>query len=518
MKKIITLAVAAAGLLLPAAAVGQRTFNHPGLSYSADDILQMKRQIATKSEPAYSTFEALKSSGYSALTPGTPDPVTAIAEGKFNNTIGVDGRKAHDLALLYVLTNDSRYADEALKHINRYTGLTNCSARGTAPLDNGKIYLMLEAAELLRDYKGWSTADREQFEAMLVYPGYSTTAFPDSHYSLDDSANDITFYWNIYNFDPTRWGNQGLFAARALMAMGIFLDNELMYERALRYVRAQESRPDDLPYRKGYPARGAMNSESEYLDDYKFTWKNGDTGFIGDEAIPYYIYANGQCQEACRDQGHVMAGLGQLVDLAEMAWHQGDDLYADFDHRILLGAEWALRYNLSAIEGTPWEPEGYVDHENGCTFDNGMFFRADSRSQRWHALKPYDGDRESALGNVRYLNQLLAHYHTRTELLPERYEWVQRAVDHMGEQNGGVENWGASGHHYEWKGWGTLTKPLTLFATGVEGVAADSGAEPVDRSEVAVYDLAGRPAGTLADMPVERGMYVTMDGDKILIK
>lgn len=508
MNRIFTSALAAMAVF---SAMAERTFTHPGLSYSREEIEEMRRQIAAKAEPAYSTFEALKNSGYSSLTSGEPAPVYAIGEGKHNATIGNDGRRAHDLALLYALTGDTRYADSALGYVNRYNTLTNSSARGTAPLDNGKIYLMLEAAELLRDYDGWSTADREQFCDMLVHPGYSDSGFPEAHYSLDDSRNDITFYWNIYNFDRSRWGNQGLFAARGLMAMGIFLDNEKIYERALRYVQGYESRTDDIPYSMGYTRRGRLNSETEYMADYSMSWIPGDREFISDEAIPYYIYANGQCQEACRDQGHVMAGLGQLVDIAEMAWHQGDDLYGAYDSRILLGLEWALRYNLSAIQGAPWEPSGYADYESRCSFDNGYFYRADSRSQRWHAKKPYDGDRLTSLSNVRYLRQALYHYMLRTPLPAERYEWLKKAVDYSDRHDGRVENWGASGHHYEWKGWGSLTRPMVPVTDGAGSAIADGEREQPPM----YYDLQGRPAGTC---PTDSGFYITSDGRKTIIR
>lgn len=467
----------------------ERAFSHPGLSYSADDLLRMKQMIADKEEPAYATFEALKASGYSKLTNETFEDVTDIAEGKHNNTIGVDGRKAHDLALLYRLTDDNRYAEEALKHINCYNHLTNVSVRGTGPLDGGKVYLLIEAAELLRDYDGWKEEDKEAFKNMLVHPGYSRTEYPSDHANMDDALNDVTFYWNIYNLDPTRWGNQGLFAARGMMAMGIFLDNEAMYDRALRYVMAQTAREDDLPYHQGYPQRGALNSETDYLADYKFKWVNGGEQFISDAALPYYVYANGQCQEACRDQGHVMAGLGQLVDLAEMAWNQGDDLYGAFDNRILTGLEWALRYNLSAIEGEPWEPSGFSTDEKGCTFDNGVFYQADSRSQRWRGKKPCDTDRLSSLNNVRYLQQALNHYKNRANVAPQNYEWLQKAADYQlaEEDSKGVENWGSSGHHYEWKGWGTLTKTMPKVVSGLENVALGD-AMPSN----AVFDLWGR--------------------------
>ena len=163
---ILLVLLTAASLTLTA-----RDFAHPGLSYTEGDISRMREMISAGQEPHAKTFEALKSSPYSAVTGKEFDAISSIPEGRFNNTVGVDGRRIHDLALLYRLTDDSRYADEAVRRLNRYNKLTNCSARGTAPLDNGKVYLMLEGAELLRDYPGWAEADRRAFADMLVHPG-----------------------------------------------------------------------------------------------------------------------------------------------------------------------------------------------------------------------------------------------------------------------------------------------------------------------------------------------------------
>ena len=484
--RLISKGAMAAALMIMAQGAGAREFVHPGLSYTDDDLCRMRELIAKGAEPATTTFEALKSSAYSQVTGGDFADITVIPNGQHNNTIGVDGRKAHDLALLYRLTDDRRFADEALKHINRYNNLTNVSIRGTGPLDGGKIYLLIEAAELLRDYEGWKESDREAFRRMLVHPGYSMTEYPSEHADMDDELNDVTFYWNIYNFDPSRWGNQGLFAARGLMAMAIFLDNEAMYDRVMHYLTARNAPEGDLPYHTGAPVRGRLNSETEYLADYSFSWQDGTEQFVSDAAIPYYIYANGQCQEACRDQGHVMAGLGQLVDLAEMAWNQGDDLYGAYDNRILLGLEWALRYNLSFLTGNAWKPADYSYMESECTFDNGLFYRADSRSQRWSAKWVYDLDRESSLSNVRYLQQALAHYRDRAHVDAGKYEWLRKACEYQLE-NETIENWGRSGHHYEWKGWGTLTKAREQKYSGIATPTADT-----EDADGPVFDLWGR--------------------------
>ena len=502
--KSLTAAIIA---LMPLCAAA-RDFVHPGLSYTDDDLERMRSAIAIGVEPATSTYEALKASPWAQFESGEITPVERISEGQFNNTVGVDGRRIHDLALLYRLNGDRRYADEAVRRINRYKNLRGCSARGTAPLDNGKIYLMIEGAELLRDYDGWSDDDRKAFADMLLYPGYSDTTYPDERRDgFNDEANDINFYWNICNFDTGRWGNQGLFAARALIAIGVFLDNEKIYDRAMRYLLGLEARADDIPYSSNTPERVKLNSDNGCMRDYQVSWYDSGRQFISDEALQYYIYANGQIQEACRDQGHAMVGVGLYTDIAEIAWNQGDDLYGALDNRILLGLEYACRYNLSPKIGMAWEPTGYSENESACTFANSRFYRTDSRSLRWSSLAPSDHGRESAFSNVRFLSQALHHYRDRAGLTPQRYLWLSRAFDHT--IGSGIEDWGTGGHHYEWKGWGTLTKTPLPPESGKDETALDRVA--ADGSKPRYFTLSG--LGTRSDS-LQPGIYIELSDNK----
>ena len=242
----------------------KRTFVHPGITYTQADLDRMKAMVEARQEPFYTTFQHMLKDGYSQIGDGNYADITQIKEGKFNGTIGADGRRAHDMALLYHITGNKAYADDAVKRLNRYNRLVNASSRGTAPLDNGKIYMLIEAAELLRAYEGWRPEDQEAFKKMLVYPFYSTKVSADSYKSSDDNKNGVSFYWNIYKFDPGRFGNQGLFAARGLMAMGIYLDNDTMYDRGYRYLACLPGRKDDLPYQAGPPIQGNLISVDEF--------------------------------------------------------------------------------------------------------------------------------------------------------------------------------------------------------------------------------------------------------------
>lgn len=452
----------------------QRKFVHPGITYTQGDIDRMKAMIAAKQEPFYSTFQKLKASKYSDLNTSLPNRGKQIAEGKFNGTVGADGRRALDLALLWHLTGDEAYAKKAVGYLNANSYYTNTSARGTGPLDNGKIYLLLDAAELMRGYKGWSAADQQRFKDMLVYPRYSTTEnLYEKYASTDDARNGITFYWNIFNGDPGRFGNQGLFAMRGLMAMGIFLDNEVIYDRAYRYLVGLPHRADDLPYPSGPPiTSSAPTATSDYKYDYALNGRENTIEDYGyDEQVQYYIHPNGQGSEACRDQSHNIGGIQNLVALAEMAWNQGDTLYSILDNRILKGLEWNYRYNLSSIKSysdqpSAWEPTGYTKDIDEATFENGLFLQIRHRTGRWEsrAISPDGRGDVAGIGGNREC--ALAHYSIRAGLPAEEYKWLERYRDYMMETQGyegaGVEpNW-----YYEWTGWGTLSKRRTVWMAG----------------------------------------------------
>lgn len=490
MRTIIRLLALCAVCVIGLTARG-REFAHPGAIYSQSDLDRMRAMVEARQEPYYSAFLKLKNSSYSKYVQRNRG--TAIAEGKFNQTVGEDGRRAHDMALLWHITGDKTYADNVVKILNTNSHYTNTSSRGTAPLDNGKIFLLLQAAELLRDYPGWAKADQDRFKSMLVHPGYSSTQAPTSHYSLDDALNDVTFYWNIYNFDASRFGNQGLFAARALMAMGIYLDNEKMYDRAYRYLMGLPHRPDDLAYPSGPPitaskpyALDADNPESgdrttSFMLGYELRGRENTVEDYGyDEQLQYYIYPNGQTQEACRDQDHALVGSSLYIDIAEMAWNQGDDLYGALDSRILKGMEWTYRYNLSYIlnPAAAWEPSGYTRNPAQAEADDNLFYQVRSRSGRWESVKPSTkgrGDSFLAGGNRECG---VAHYAVRMSMPDDRTSWSRRYLDYM-TGHFGYESYGKDANHaYEWAGWGTLTKHRDKDMAGDPGAWADGRFTP----------------------------------------
>ena len=97
MKKLFNTLLLLLLLVLPMNSIAQRKFIHPGLTYTRADLDRMKAMVHARQEPFYSTYQAMLRDGFSQIGNGDYADITQIKEGKFNGTIGADGRRAHDL-------------------------------------------------------------------------------------------------------------------------------------------------------------------------------------------------------------------------------------------------------------------------------------------------------------------------------------------------------------------------------------------------------------------------------------
>ncbi|UVO67970.1 hypothetical protein NXW74_15250 [Bacteroides ovatus] len=107
--------------------------------------------------------------------------------------------------------------------------------------------------------------------------------------------------------------------------MGIYLDNEVMYDRAYRYLLGMKHRPDDLPYPSGPTVTSKEPiKKSPTMLDYKLEGRENKISDYGyDEQLQYYIYPNGQCQESSRDQGTCIGRYPQLCSYRRNGMESG---------------------------------------------------------------------------------------------------------------------------------------------------------------------------------------------------
>jgi hypothetical protein len=416
------------------------TFVHPGLSHKLSDLQRMRAMVEAGVEPYATSYALLAAHARSSYTVEVAGGNTGMTEldDSWNSFLANDGITAYYNALMWMMTGDSRHADKAIEVFTVWSDLKR-NTQGV-PLSTGRHWKLIEAAEIIKStYDGWAEEDIQKFKDMLVYPGYSNTEIPTEAIA----NNDITFYWRIYQGDPARHGNQGIFAMRVMQAMGVFLDNEIMYDRAVRYLQGLSHRADDLPYISGPSITTGPTAVYEYFEEYS---RSGQEDTIPDygynEVISNYVYETGQCQESSRDQAHSLGGVGTLCTMAEIAWNQGNDLYGHLDNRLLLGLSFWYRYNLSWAhtypdQMEPWEP----------TVASGEYVERFDRSGRWKALKinPYLAQNigeeywhrgRTNLLTAPILEATLGHYKYRMALPAEDTKWLERGFEFLTSEVG----------------------------------------------------------------------------------
>lgn len=429
-------------------------FVHPGITHKKSDLDRMKYMVKAQIDPWYTSYQNMVTdpkSSYDYVVQGNESFTELGRDSGVNYSAwNSDIRAAYYNAIRWYITEDARHAEKAIEIFKAWRNLTSVTSGGTDSLSGGVGYIMVEAAEIIKStYPDWLPADLQDFKDMLVYPGYSSTTVP---------SGNKTFYWMAYQGDPGRHGNQGLSGLRAVMAMGIFLDNEKMYDRALKYIQGDlASHLNDIPYPTGPRTTKSLLSSTEYANTYSTNNFTTIQNYGYNEVMTNYIWENGQCQESSRDQNHTSFGIGLLTSMAEMAWNQGVDLYSNANERLLLGLEYNMRYNVSAIQSypdqtTPWVP----------TAGSGEFFQRLDRTARWYS-KAINPDGIGGFPGARTVFEMpIAHYIGRGFKSEEEVKWTQRARDKSIELSG----YEKAGWSNDAIGWGGLTARRPAFCYG----------------------------------------------------
>lgn len=270
-----------------------KNFVHPGLLHSREAIERTRGWVQHRNEVAMGSYEKLLRDAKAQSSYRMAGPFEVIArDGEHRRTKSAsenDFLAAYYNALLFVITGDDQHAETSLNIIRSYARTLQHIDGHDAPLCAGlQGFILVNACELLRYcYSGWSAGDSKSTEAM----------FRRAFLPVLDDFDRRSPYAN---------GNWGAAVNKMRIAVAVYTNDAKQYSRALDYYR--------------------------YGND------NG--------SLANYISATGQCQESGRDQAHVMLGLGQLAEICEVAWNQGDDLYGELDNRLLTAYEYTSRANL----------------------------------------------------------------------------------------------------------------------------------------------------------------------------
>jgi len=297
MKTVSVLFVVIGVWALSAAAM---TFVHPGALNSKAELDFVKAKIQAGAQPWKGEFDQLKHSNFA--TRG-PHGLTSI--NSTNNDANVsrdDATAAYTQALLWYFTDDATYAKSSIAILNSWTNLQVFTAGSEQDrLQAGWIGAVLApAAEIMRSYPGWTSREIGNLQAMFkraFYPQLNTASF-----------------WN---------GNVDLTQIDALMAIAVFNEDETEFNRGLARLKIRS------------PAYFYLTSDGPKPKPIA-----GDGGNLQKFWSNPVKWVDGLTQETCRDNGHhSQFGLGSALHAAEVAWHQGVDVYSENQERYTAALE-----------------------------------------------------------------------------------------------------------------------------------------------------------------------------------
>ncbi len=328
-------------------------FKHPGGIVSQDDIDRAKQLLADGDTCIKKAWDILCANAYSQADVQTWPTETVVRGGGSGQNYMNCARgaaMAYQNALRWKIGGTKANADAAVRIMMSWANTCKGIGGDTNLSLAAGIYghEFANAAELMRDYEGWSADDFAQFKQWMIQVFYNP-AIDFLRRRHDTWLN--ARYASLGERPGHYWSNWGLCNALCVMSIGILCDDVHMYNQGVSFYK--------------YDHVGTFKNRSSQ----NVILNDGCNEFVGnlvpvvlpDERGPLgYL---GQMQESGRDQGHALMALGLALDICQVGLTQGDDLFAYMNDRIAAGAEHvaALNFGDVAASSLPWITYNYAD-------------------------------------------------------------------------------------------------------------------------------------------------------------
>ena len=327
-------------------------FVHPGGIVSQQDIDRAKQLLAagdSRIKRAWDILCANEYSGSGIATWPTPTVIRGGGSGQNYMNCARGAAMAYQNALRWKIGGTRDNADAAVRIMMQWA--RECGGLGgdtNISLAAGIYgYEWANAAELMRDYEGWSREDFDTFRRWMIRVFYN----PAIDFLRRRHDTWLNARYNVGQRPGHYWSNWGLCNALCVMSIGVLCDDVHMYNQGMSFYK--------------YDHVGTFRDRSKLTTIVN----DGCNEFIGnlvpvvlpDKRGPFgYL---GQMQESGRDQGHSLMALGLALDICQVGLTQGDDLYAYMDDRIAAGLEHvaALNFGGVAAASLPWITYNYAD-------------------------------------------------------------------------------------------------------------------------------------------------------------
>lgn len=300
---------------------------HPCMLHTEADFNFVKEKVNSGQQPWKNAYNHLIVSKH-AQSNWVATPVKLLARLDYTNwaakypndynnytKLMYDAASAYQLALRWKISGDDQYAAAGIKILNSWastcTGyIVDANGNFIDPneyLIGMQIYQLANAAEILRAYNGWDTADFTKYKQWMVDVFYPHAS---KFLSLHNGVSCPLHYW--LNWD--------LAQMTAILSIGILTEDNYKINEAIKYFKA------------GIGAGNIVNAVPFMHDD------------------PDSEQTIGQCQESGRDQGHATLTVSLMAIFCQMAKNVGEDLFTYDNNRAQAMCEYVGKYNYGDVE------------------------------------------------------------------------------------------------------------------------------------------------------------------------
>lgn len=415
----------------------QYTYSHPCAMYSQADFDRVKTSLDNGSAPqaVKDEFTMLKNSKFTVI-PYTPTPLEYIVRGD-GTGITPDGKEryqeamndaaaAYQMALLWKLTGDTKYADNSVKVMNEWA--KNC--KGISSNDANQMlaagaqgYTFANAAEIMRSYEGWAAKDLAIFKEWMV----DVFAKKNKEF-MDKHGNQC---------DDHYWSNWDLVNMCSYMAIGILTENNDMVNFVVNYFYA-----------------GAGNGSIKKLIQGTFSDPLGS----GEEIC--------QNQESGRDQGHAMMSVAVTANLCQMAYtlYQFNssvpelDFFSANNNEVMKMGEYTALFNLRDGSDQLNSAGAWLVTPEKMPFNEYKYCIDCSCSNKTHGTTHTAVANDAGRGGLRPGWEIYYNHYAKIKKLNNGYTYAKKAAEKMRPEGGvdGNSRYGTNSGAFDQLGWGTL--------------------------------------------------------------
>lgn len=307
----------------------QRGFLHPGGLHTQADFDRIKQQLADGNPTVTAAYNVLKSAAYASPSVVTYPVETIVRGGGVGENYISAARgatMAYQNGLRWKIEGNEACAANAVKILMAWANTCkHVGGDSNYALAAGLYgYQFAQAAELVRDYEGWSKEDFDTFCQWMLDVWYRPAMgfLRGRNGTWDNAAR----WWDAPGH---YWSNWGLCNAMCILSMGVLLDDVFIYNQGLSFIKHDQCGTFTDP-------RVEIPIKNDGLAEF---WGNLIVTTT-ESPLETAAYGKlGQMNESGRDGGHAAMALGLAVDVAHQGYNQGDDLFAFMDHRLAAGIE-----------------------------------------------------------------------------------------------------------------------------------------------------------------------------------